>query len=138
MQHIVDFGDHKWFKLDTREDAEADHVQTGHMGAFPFWHHTEHGHKFYILRDGNDQTFLTTLVFQSGLTESKVNAGDTPDFHHNAVQVLMAELKISGLNFIWGEVRGPERLSPLDLEFPQEEDAQSDRETDEAVPLPGR
>jgi hypothetical protein len=126
MKHITDFQDFKWFEIESREEAEADHAQTGEKGAFPFWGHTERGHTFYVLRDADDRTYLTTLVFKWGLAESKVNAGTVPDFHHDAVQALMAGLGISRESFIWGERRGPERQRAVEEEIAREEAEEPD------------
>lgn len=112
MKHICDFKNYRWFQLETIEEAQEDHKETGINGAFPYWALTNNGSKFFVLRDENDKTYMTT-VFYGGhpeKNESKVSLGEEPDFHYNALKALVHPHDLDSKEiYIIGETKSEER-----------------------------
>lgn len=96
MKHIFDFENARWFQLESKDEAQADEVHTKSQGAARFWGMTDNGGAFYILRNQQDLTILTTCVWGPGsrMIESKPTGGVFKESMSPALQALAEHLDI--------------------------------------------
>lgn len=100
MKHIIDVEGAKWFHLETLQEAKDDAAHTMAAGADRFWRFTERGGSFYVLRDEQNLTILTTLNFGDGTIESKPTDGRFSDFMAKALPSLAAAICVDDPNFL--------------------------------------